>query len=205
MPATAGQLRYHAGMDTTILLIGTADGLVNATARGATLQRTAHTLTGRTIEAISALDAETLLVAVVGQGGLQSFDGGATWLPTQTPPEPPGLNAVTRAGPVALANPRLMAATAYAYLGGKRSVLLGAGAGGGMLFRSDDDGIHWEPAALPGPIGRVTCITPDALHAQTAWAGTTDGILLVTTDAGRSWRIAAHESAGILCIVTVTL
>jgi photosystem II stability/assembly factor-like uncharacterized protein len=192
-------------MNPTILLIGAADGLRIYHAAGATIRRGAHVLAGQAVEAVSAVDAETLLVAVAGRGGLQSFDGGATWLPAPTPPEPPGLNAATRAGPVALANPRLMAATAYAYLGGKRSVLLGAGAGGGMLFRSDDDGIHWEPAALPGPIGRVTCITPDALHAQTAWAGTADGRLLVTTDAGRSWRIAAHESAGILCIVTVTL
>jgi photosystem II stability/assembly factor-like uncharacterized protein len=190
-------------MNPTILLIGTADGLITATARGSTAQRTANTLAGRTIMAIRALDAETLLVTVEGQGGLQSFDGGRNWLVAPTPPEPLGLNAAARTGPVALANPRLMAATAYAYLDGKRSVLLGAGAGGGMLFRSDDDGIHWEPAALPGPIGRVTCITPDALHAQTAWAGTDDGRLLVTTDAGRSWREVAREQAAIHCIVSV--
>jgi photosystem II stability/assembly factor-like uncharacterized protein len=190
-------------MRPTILLLGTADGLVMYSAVDVTVQRVGHVLRGQAIEAISALDDETFVVGITGGGALQSFDGGVSWLPAPQAPEPIGLHAATRAGAAPLANPRLMGATAYAYLAGKPRVLLGAGAGGSMLFRSDDNGIHWEPAALPGPFGRVTCITPDALHAQTAWVGTADGHLLVTSDAGRSWRIAARDISPIFCIVSL--
>jgi photosystem II stability/assembly factor-like uncharacterized protein len=186
-----------------ILLLGTADGLVMYSAVGATLQRTGHMLRGQRIEAISALDAETFVVGITGGSALQSFDGGTNWMPAQAAPQALGLRAATREGAVTLANPRLMGATAYAYLAGKPRVLLGAGAGGSMLFRSDDDGIHWEPAALPGPIGHITGIAPDALTTTRAWAGAADGHLLVTHDAGRSWYIAAHDIPPIICIVNI--
>lgn len=192
------------GMQATLLIIGTADGLLINHAAGTTLRRVAHVLAGQAIATVSALDADTLLVGCSATGAFQSFDGGQHWLPAPTAPEPIGLNAATRTGPLAVANPRLMGATAYAYLGGKRAVLLGAGAGGTLIFRSEDEGIHWQPATLPEPIGPVATLVPDARNATYAWAGTATGQLLVTTDDGRSWRIAARDLPPITCIVSLT-
>ncbi len=66
-------------MRTTILFLGTTDGLVTYTSTGPMVNRTAHILHGQTLTAISALDAETLLVSIAEADALQSFDGGRSW------------------------------------------------------------------------------------------------------------------------------
>lgn len=186
------------------LYLGTADGLLIYSAAGDGAVPIGRALGGHRIDAIVALDAETLLAAAAGLPPQQSFDGGASW--SDAPGavvEPVGLRAATALGPVALSNPRLMGATAYARLAGKPPVLLGAGAGGGLLFRSLDDGIHWEPAASPaGWAGRVTALAPGS-GAQ-AWAGTDAGLLLRSDDRGASWREAARVGAPVICLTTAS-
>jgi hypothetical protein len=185
-----------------IIYVGTREGLAIYRAETGGLRRTGHTLAGAAVQAIVAVDALTLLAAVEGRPAQQSFDGGASWSDAAgPPPEPIGLQAATVQGPAPLAYPRLRGATAYARLRGKPATLLGAGAGGSQLFRSDDDGIHWQPASIAGEApGRITTIVPDAGRRDSAWAGTEAGALLRTGDRGRSWRVVAREPAVILSL-----
>jgi len=188
------------------LYLGTADGLAiyHAAKRGE-WQRVGHTLAGAAVPAIVAADALTLLAAVAGRPPQQSFDGGATWSDARgSPPGPIGLQVATLAGPAPLAYPRLSGATAYARLAGKPPVLLGAGADGSFLFRSEDDGIHWQAARIDDDsIGRVTAIVPAADRRAAAWAGTAAGALLRSDDGGRSWQLVAREPAAILSLAAV--
>jgi hypothetical protein len=184
------------------LFVGTADGLLMLAESQGVWRELGRALAGHPVRAVTALSAEALLVAAEGLPPQQSFDGGASW--TDAPGatvEPPGLRAVTLRGPVPLANPRLMGATAYARLGGRHQMLVGAGAGGMLLFRSDDDGIHWEPAAMPGGVGLVRAIIPAA--GGVLWAGTDSGRLLRSTDQGASWHEVASLGAPILCLAAV--
>jgi hypothetical protein len=154
------------------------------------------------VRAIEAADADTLLVAADGRPPQQSFDGGATWSDAfGLPPEPLGTQVATLHGPVSLAYARLSGATAYARLGGPHPVLIGAGADGSFLFRSEDDGIHWQAARVDqGAIGRVTTIVPAADSRDAAWAGTEAGALLRSADRGQSWQLVAREPAAIFCL-----
>lgn len=182
------------------LFVGTANGLAIYNQIGPDeWQRGVHVLLGQAIRAIVATDAETLLVSADGGVAQESFDGGTNWRTAGGPgPAPIGLDVATADGSAALTNPRLQAATAYARLGGRKAVLLGAGAGGLMLFRSLDNGVHWEPAGMPGaPSGRITTILP---NGNGAWAGGDDGRLLRSTDLGSNWRELAREPAAILCL-----
>jgi hypothetical protein len=190
-----------------LLLVGTADGLaIYRRARGAWAREAQH-LHGHAVRAVVAADAATLLVAADGLPPQASFDGGAHWRDSAgPPPEPAGLRVATLQGPVDLANPRLQGASAYARLAGKPAVLIGAGAGGAMIFRSLDGGIHWQPCALAGAAaGRIATIVPDAAQAGGAWAGGSTGVLLRSDDSGASWRELAREPQPILCLATVSL
>jgi hypothetical protein len=182
------------------LLVGTADGLlIFDDPSGAGPPRAA--LQGRAVRAIVAADPTALLVAAEGLPPQQSFDGGRSWADAPGAAiEPLGLRVATVNGPVELANPRLAGASAYGRLGGRQPVLVGAGAGGMMLFLSLDEGIHWEPAAVAGgPAGRVTAIAPGP--SQAIWAGTDAGQLLRSDDRGRTWREVARLGAAILCLL----
>lgn len=188
-----------------LLFVGTADGLViyHSTAKGATLRRSGHALVGHGVTAIVATDAATLHLGLGDGTSLQSVDGGATWHAAATVVEPLGTRVATRQEPSTTAYPRLSGATAYARLAGKPAALLGAGADGAMLFRSTDDGIHWEPAAMPHDAGRIVTLVPSALQRDVAWGGSEAGVLLRTSDRGRSWRAVAQEPAAIWCVATV--
>jgi photosystem II stability/assembly factor-like uncharacterized protein len=192
--------------ETEVIYVGTAGGLAiyRPAGRGA-WRRAGHVLGGAAVRAIVAADAEALLIAADGRPPLQSFDGGASWGDAAGPaPEPVGLRVATARGPQPLANPRLMGATAYARLSGKPGVLLGAGAGGMLLFRSEDDGIHWRPVGVAdGPAGNITTIVPSAGASEAAWAGSDSGALLRTGDRGQSWRVVAREPAAVLCLASV--
>jgi hypothetical protein len=193
----------HQRRQPAVLYVGTADGLATyrAAPRGE-WRRVSHTLAGAAVPAIVAADAQTLLVAVEGRAPQQSFDGGAHWSDARgAPPEPIGLHVATLQGPAPLAYPRLSGATAYARLAGSPPTLLGAGADGSFLFRSNDDGIHWQAARIDGDaIGHVAAIVPAADRRAAAWAGTASGALLRTEDAGASWQIIAREPVAILCL-----
>jgi photosystem II stability/assembly factor-like uncharacterized protein len=186
-----------------VLYLGTADGLaIYRAERRGEWRRVAHTLAGAAVSAIVAADAQTLLAAVMGRPPQQSFDGGAHWSDARAaPPEPIGLQVATLQGPAPLAYPRLSGATAYARLAGSPPTLLGAGADGSFLFRSEDDGIHWQAARIDGDsIGRVAAIVPAADRRAAAWAGSVSGALLRTDDSGRSWQVVAREPAAILSL-----
>ncbi|MEO7908944.1 MAG: hypothetical protein ABIV47_04785 [Roseiflexaceae bacterium] len=189
---------------SSVLYVGTSDGLaIYRAAKRAEWRRVGHALAGAAVSAIVAADAQTLLVAADGRPPQQSFDGGTTWSDAAgSPPEPIGTQVATLGGPMSLTYARLSGATAYARLGGKPPVLLGAGADGSFLFRSEDDGIHWQAARMDeNASGRVTTIVPSADHRDIAWAGTATGALLRTSDRGQSWQLVAREPAAILCLV----
>jgi hypothetical protein len=193
-----------------IVYVGTANGLVIYSDPGGIgrWRRVGQTLEGLTIRAIAAADALTLTVTIDGQAAQGSTDGGQSFAPlAEAGPEPVGTRVATAHGPLDQVYPRLMGASAFARLDGKRPVVLGAGAGGTMFFRSEDDGIHWEPASLNGntTIGKVTVIAPATYHIDTAWAGTEKGELLRSDDRGRSWEIIAREDAAITALAVVRL
>jgi hypothetical protein len=179
-----------------MLFVGTSDGLaIYHAARRNEWRRVSQALAGATVRAIIAADAQTLLVAADGRPPQQSFDGGLTWSDAAgLPPEPIGMQVATLHGPMPLAYARLSGATAYARLSGQPPALLGAGADGSFLFRSEDDGIHWQAA-------RIDDGTAD--HRDAGWAGTEAGALLHTADRGNSWQLVAREPAAILCMVAV--
>ena len=186
------------------LYVGTADGLaIYRAMRRGTWRRVGHSMAGAAVRAIVAADALTLLVAIDGRPPQQSFDGAATWSDAAgPPPEPIGVQVATLQGPAPLAYARLSGATAYARLAGKPPVLLGAGADGSFLFRSEDDGIHWQAARIDESwTGRVAAIVPAADRRDAAWAGSESGALLRTDDRGRSWQLIGREPAAILCLV----
>ena len=189
-----------------LLYVGTTHGLAiyRAVGRGA-WRRAGQAIPGAAVRAIVAADGQTLLVAADGSRPQQSFDGGATWSDAAgSPPEPLGIQVATLHGPVPVAYARLSGATAYARLSGQPPALLGAGADGSFLFRSEDDGIHWQAARIDdSAIGRVTTIVPAADRRDAAWAGTESGALLRTTDRGGSWQLVAREPAAILCLAAV--
>ena len=197
--------------ERTILFVGMRNGLavyrVYTTGAGTrSLEQIGQAFAGHTIRAITATDAETLVVALTDMPPQQSFDGGQTWLPSGgTGPDivEPHL-AMTVHGPTPLANPRLRGATAHALLPTRPPILLGAGAGGMIIFQSNDDGIHWQPAQIvDGPAGLVTTLVPDPNHPNTAWAGTDSGALLRSGDQGRTWYIVVRESSSITCLAGV--
>jgi hypothetical protein len=184
------------------LFVGTGDGLAIYRMERGVWRRASHTLAGLQVRSLVALDAETLLAAVDAHPPQQSFDGGVHWSDAPgAAPAPIGLQVATRHGPAPLAYPRLSGATAYARLAGKPNVLVGAGAGGALLFRSMDDGIHWEAARIPSaPFGRITSIIPAHDRRGALWAGADSGALLRSDDAGANWREAAREAAPVFCM-----
>lgn len=189
-----------------VLYVGTGDGLaIYRAAKRGEWRRVGHALVGAAVRAIVAADVQTLLVAADGRPPQQSFDGGTTWSDAAgLPPEPIGVQVATLHGPVSVAYARLSGATAYARLGGQPPALLGAGADGSFLFRSQDDGIHWQAARMDeSASGRVTTMVPSADHRDAAWAGTATGALLRTADRGRSWQMVAREPASILSLAAV--
>jgi hypothetical protein len=199
--------KSEAAMPSPVVLYaGTMNGIARYEAvEQGRWRRVQHTLAGVSVRAIVGVGADTLLVAADGYAALESFDGGRTWVETRDkPPQPHGLQAVTIHGPVALANPRLRGATAYARLQGASPTLLGAGAGGMLLFRSDDEGIHWEPAQIEAASdGTIATIVPDAGTHDAAWTATSAGFILRSGDRGRTWQIVAREPAAIMCLLSV--
>jgi len=191
---------------SSVLYLGTSDGLaIYRAAKRSEWRRVGHALAGAAVRAIIAADALTLLVAADGRSPQQSFDGGETWSDAAgAPPEPIGVQVATLHGPTSLAYARLSGATAYARLAGQPPALLGAGADGSFLFRSEDDGIHWQAARMDeSASGRVTTIVPAADQRDAAWAGTATGALLRTADRGQSWQLIARESSAILSLAAV--
>ncbi|MBX0329223.1 hypothetical protein K2Z83_16235 [Oscillochloris sp. ZM17-4] len=189
-----GDERLYVGSDDGLwIFCGDAGGLLLA----------GRALEGAAVLALTLVGGTFLLVGLGDGTARESFDGGQSWLATGAPaPEPIGLRAATSAGPLALANPRLRGATAYARLGGNPPALLGAGAGGMQIFRSEDAGIHWEPAHMEIMLGGpITALIP-ATSLGAAWAGAADGSILRGVDGGRLWQVAGRAGAAVRCLAT---
>jgi photosystem II stability/assembly factor-like uncharacterized protein len=205
LPVSATSEEKAAMTQGEALLIGTASGLAifEGPAGSGQWRERARLLSGHAVRAVVATDATALLAAADGLAPQQSFDGGESWADAPGAAiEPVGLRVATLNGPVELLNPRLAGATAYARIGGRSPVLVGAGAGGIMLFRSIDDGIHWEPAAVAGGVaGRISALAPGG--GSRLWAGTDAGQLLRSDDRGESWREAARLESPILCLAAL--
>jgi hypothetical protein len=192
-----------------IVYVGTADGIAIYSDPGGIgrWRRVGHELRGTAVTAIEAEDALTVTVQTTTLGAQRSSDGGQSWaLAGEHGPEILGTRVATTSGPVEQVYPRIKGATALARLAGKAPVILAAAAGGTMFFRSEDDGIHWEPAGVEGDtIGRVNVIMPASYHIDSAWAGTEQGELLRSENRGREWQIVAREEAAILSLAVVRL
>ncbi|GAB4118824.1 MAG: hypothetical protein Fur005_27140 [Roseiflexaceae bacterium] len=187
-----------------ILLVGTQCGLFLYQRDGAALVLLRQLLEDLAIIAIEDLGSGVLRVAGSDGSVRQSYDAGVSWHPDAgSPPAPLApTNALTTHGPVPLQNPRLRGATAHARLGGRAPILIGAGAGGMMIFRSEDDGIHWQAAQmLGGPYGNVTTLAPDLDRRDVAWAATDQGAILRSGDRGTTWKHAAQAPCGVRCLL----
>lgn len=93
---------------------------------------------------------------------------------------------------------------ALAVLPGKTEALLVA-TNAGVAY-SMDDGEAWHAATLDAPLtAPVSIIVPAAYHLDTAWAGTADGRLLLSSDRGRSWATVAQGLAPIHALAAVRL
>lgn len=189
-----------------VVWVGTDDGLVLYEGRGdGAWRRVRRALAGVPVTAIVATDAEVLLVRAADTGH-ETFDGGETWYPASSTPDLVGKQVVTVRGLVAPAFDRLAGALAYARLPGKPAQLVGAGADGSMLFRSYDDGIHWEPVQIVGGgAGIVTSIVPVVGLPGRGWAGTRRGTLLRTADQGATWHPVLDAGAPIWCLAALLL
>lgn len=136
---------------------------------------------------------ERIVVSPNRPGRVFAVAGGALWQAGE------GALWTTVAGSVALA-----ASGALALLSGADEALLVATVDG--IARSIDDGDTWQSAAFDEPLAApVSVIAAATYHIDTAWAGTADGRLLVSTDRGRSWRTIAHSLPPIHDLAAVRL
>lgn len=165
---TDGRRVYLAGHDVFQV---SADG-------GATWQPVASNLPGTDIHgfASSPDDPDRLYAFVVGQGALQSGDGGRSWqkLPGQLPPDVMGLAA---AGPTTL------------YAASMR----------GGLLRSADGGATWAPTKLPDGAGMPMALAIDPAARQTVYAGAETG-LYRSTDGGANWGKLPFPSGNVTAL-----
>ncbi|MBC8076418.1 MAG: hypothetical protein H7Y32_10120, partial [Chloroflexales bacterium] len=93
---------------------------------------------------------------------------------------------------------------ALAVLPGKTEALLVATSAG--VAYSMNDGEAWHDATLDAPLAApISIIVPAAYHLDTAWSGTADGRLLLSSDRGRSWVTVAHGLAPIHALAAVRL
>jgi hypothetical protein len=192
-----------------IVYVGTGDGIAIYSDPGGLgrWRRVGHELRGTAVTAIEAEDALTLIVQTATLGAQRSSDGGQSWsLAGESSLASLGVRVATTRGPVEQLYPRIKGATALARLEGKTPVILAAAAGGTMFFRSEDDGIHWEPGGIEGDtIGSVNVIMPATYDIDSAWAGTEKGELLRSENRGREWQIVAREAAAIHSLAVVRL
>ena len=169
--------------------------------------------------------AERVLVALSSGEVWASDDGGSQWgmlgggLPAAawlaaSPGRPNTLFATANGGVWRAGASGLWASTdapiegaptgALAVLPGKTEALLAATNTG--IAYSMDDGDTWRAATLDAPLATVVnVLVPASYHLDTAWAGTSDGRLLLSTDRGRSWATVAQDLAPIHALAAVRL
>jgi photosystem II stability/assembly factor-like uncharacterized protein len=169
--------------------------------------------------------AELVIVALSAGEVWASVDAGAAWgqlgggLPpalrlAASPGRPNTLFATAEGGVWRAGASGLWATTggqvepepggALAALPGKTEALLVATRSG--IAYSTDDGDTWADARFDAPLAApVSALMPAAYHIDTAWAGTPDGRLLLSSDRGRSWATVAQGLAAIRAVAAVRL
>jgi photosystem II stability/assembly factor-like uncharacterized protein len=197
-----------------IVYVGTNAGLVTYSDPGETgkWRRTGHSLDGTPIQAVDAIDAMNLIVALADGPPQRSTDGGNSWVNAQ-PAECTHLIAPQAAGaapPIATAqglahwtgaHHPATDAVALALLSGRQETMLASGLKIGPIARSEDGGASWTAVATPEALqGKIQVIQPSSYHMDIAWAGTDAGELLYSEDRGRSWRLLAREEHAIRCL-----
>lgn len=177
-----------------VVYAATEDGLITFSDPGGRgrWRQVGHVLQGQQVTAIQVASAMHLEV-LTAEGALNSTDGGRTWAPLAT--LPPELQPVSRPQRVVLAG------TQETWLESQTDA-----DGQARLLRSDDAGASWQPAPLADGNtleGTVSVLVPASYHRDQAWAGTTAGHLLHTSDRGRSWQTVGRELPGILGLAPV--
>lgn len=103
----------------------------------------------------------------------------------------------------------LSTSTGLAILGGANEAVLvayGDQSTGYGIARSIDDGAHWELSQIDEPLqAPVGVIHAASYHIDTAWAGTHDGRLLLSSDRGRTWKTIARDLGHIRAIEATRL
>lgn len=74
-----------------------------------------------------------------------------------------------------------------------------AGTEQGRLFHSTDQGMTWQPRALPTD-APINGLWADAHMGSIVLAGTADGQLLRSTDGGQHWHVTTAHDAAVLAI-----
>lgn len=191
---------------------------------GGVLHRLANGLTGITVNAIAvdAMDAETrILLGTVGDGLLQSQDGGRTWTPVS------GLNqnSILDLQVVAGAPEAFYAATAGGIFKSTdegatwttasngiptnpptpvASVLIPAGGGASFLagtyhglYRSTDSAASWTQVTSGLPAQVIYALARDPASSDVVYAATEQGVFK-STDDGASWAATGGGITGTL-------
>lgn len=103
----------------------------------------------------------------------------------------------------------LGSSTGLAVLGGANEAVLvsyGDQGGGYGIARSIDDGATWELSQIDEPLqAPLNLIHSAHYHIDTAWAGTADGRLLLSSDRGRTWKTIARDLGSIRAIEATRL
>jgi photosystem II stability/assembly factor-like uncharacterized protein len=103
----------------------------------------------------------------------------------------------------------LATSTALGVLGGaNEAVLVGYGDQHNPygIARSIDDGATWELSQVDEPLqAPLNLIHTAHYHIDTAWAGTADGRLLLSSDRGRTWKTIARDLGSIRAIEATRL
>lgn len=103
----------------------------------------------------------------------------------------------------------LGSSTGLAVLGGANEAVLvsyGDQGSGYSIARSIDDGATWELSQIDEPLqAPLNLIHSAHYHIDTAWAGTADGRLLLSSDRGRTWKTIARDLGSIRAIEATRL
>jgi photosystem II stability/assembly factor-like uncharacterized protein len=186
---------------------------------GATWQSATPDPSG-TIGALASGSAPGQIYLGAGRRVLASADGGAGWqalggdLPADVagiaaPPQQPGRVYAVAGGLLyssadgAAWQPEASAPAAagpIAALPGKNIALLLALAEGGIARSAD--GITWEATDAGGAIG---VLVPAGYHIDTAFAGGSEGVLLGSSDRGRTWAPLRPGLPPLVCIAGARL
>jgi len=132
---------------------------------------------------VNPLDNEHLYIGTVGHGIYVSYDGAETWAQIN-------FSASTVRG-LAIST----ADTDVIYASGIHDSR-------GKLFRSEDAGENWTDVySEPATDTWITALWLDPIEPNILYIGTNDGVIVKTSDEGKTWRNIYRADRGILSIL----